>query len=188
MIINKNMKNKNLLLFIVLIFLATALLSAQSGDSIRNKDKLVQNALTNEPYQDNRNSADSTANANSYEPSSLPGDNLNLYAVMKLFRESKTLELFEKNLNDENSAINNLDLNGDGQVDYISVYYNFDGTLHTIVLSVAINENENQDIAAFYVEKDANNQVQIQLVGDEALYGKDYIVEPDPEEGINARQ
>ncbi|NSW95826.1 MAG: hypothetical protein HPY62_14045, partial [Bacteroidales bacterium] len=43
----------------------------------------------------------------------LPGDNLNLYAVMKLFQESETLEGFERSLNDENSRINNLDLNGD---------------------------------------------------------------------------
>jgi len=41
----------------------------------------------------------------------LPGDNLNLYAVMTLFQESKTLEEFERSLNDENSRINNLDLN-----------------------------------------------------------------------------
>ncbi len=29
----------------------------------------------------------------------LPGDNLNLYAVMKLFQESETLEGFERDLN-----------------------------------------------------------------------------------------
>src|SRR5512136_2569208 len=50
----------------------------------------------------------------------LPGDNLNLYAVMKLFQESETLEAFERNLNAEDSHINNLDLNGDNLVDYIT--------------------------------------------------------------------
>ena len=39
----------------------------------------------------------------------LPGDNLNLYAVMTLFQESKTLEEFEMSLNDENSRIMALD-------------------------------------------------------------------------------
>ncbi|HUV01529.1 MAG TPA: hypothetical protein VMW32_11245, partial [Bacteroidales bacterium] len=48
----------------------------------------------------------------------LPGDNLNLFAVMKLFQESETLEGFERSLNDENSRINNLDLNGDNYIDY----------------------------------------------------------------------
>ena len=118
----------------------------------------------------------------------LPGDNLNLYAVMKLFQESKTLEIFEKNLNDENSRINNLDLNGDGQIDYISVVDNFDGKVHTIVLKDAINANESQDVAVFYVGKDANNRVQIQLIGDEALYGKDYIIEPNIGGNANAGQ
>lgn len=118
----------------------------------------------------------------------LPGDNLNLYAVMKLFQESKTLELFEKNLNDENSRINNLDLNGDGKIDYLSVIDNFDGKVHTIVLRDAISSTESQDVAVFYVGKDANNHVQIQLIGDEALYGKDYIIEPNMGENANAGQ
>ncbi len=108
----------------------------------------------------------------------LPGDNLNLYAVMKLFRESKTLEEFERSINDQNTNINNLDLNGDNFVDYIRVLDYVDGNDHTIVLQVAIDERENQDVAVFTVQKYANGQVQIQLIGDEALYGKNYIIEP----------
>ena len=49
----------------------------------------------------------------------LPGDNLNLYAVLKSFQESETLEGFERTLNDESGKINNLDLDGDGKTDYI---------------------------------------------------------------------
>src|SRR5450759_4470249 len=108
----------------------------------------------------------------------LPGDNLNLYAVMKLFRESETLEGFERSLNDENSNINNLDLNGDNLVDYIRVIDYIDGDVHTIVLQVAVDKRENQDVAVFTVQRYANGQVQIQLTGDEALYGRDYIIEP----------
>jgi hypothetical protein len=108
----------------------------------------------------------------------LPGDNLNLYAVMKLFQQSKTLEDFERSLNDQNSTINNLDLNGDNLVDYIKVIDNVNGDVHNIVLQVAINPKENQDVAVFTVQRFQNGQVQIQLTGDEALYGKDYIIEP----------
>ena len=75
----------------------------------------------------------------------LPGDNLNLFAVMKLFQESKTLEEFERTLNDENSRINNLDLNNDNYIDYISVFDNVYGDVHNIVLQVAVNEREKQD-------------------------------------------
>jgi hypothetical protein len=113
----------------------------------------------------------------------LPGDNLNLYAVMKLFQSSETLEGFERSLNDPNSRINNLDLNGDNQVDYIRVIDNVDGDVHNIVLQVAINNRENQDVAVFTVQKDRDGRVYIQLIGDRDLYGKDYIIEPIYNEG-----
>jgi len=115
----------------------------------------------------------------------LPGDNLNLYAVMKLFQESETLEGFERNLNNENSRINNLDLNGDNLIDYITVQDYTDGDVHTIVLRVALNRNEFQDVAVFTVQKFRDGSVQIQLVGDEDLYGKNYIIEPIYDETPN---
>jgi hypothetical protein len=118
------------------------------------------------------------AQPNQEEYLGLPGDNLNLYAVMKLFQESQTLESFEKNLNDENFRINNLDLNGDNFIDYIKVVDYVDRDVHTIVLQVAINPRENQDVAVFTVQRFANGQVQIQLIGDEDLYGRNYIIEP----------
>ena len=108
----------------------------------------------------------------------LPGDNLNLYATMKLFQESETLESFEKNLNDENSRINNLDLNGDNYIDYIMVIDYVDGDVHSIVLRAALNKDETQDVAVFTVQRLRDGSVQVQLVGDEALYGKNYIIEP----------
>jgi hypothetical protein len=108
----------------------------------------------------------------------LPGDNLNLYAVMNLFQESQTLEDFERNLNDANSRINNLDLNGDNMVDYITINDYVDGNVHNIVLRDALNQNETQDVAVFTVQRFSDGNTQIQLIGDEALYGKNYIVEP----------
>ncbi len=108
----------------------------------------------------------------------LPGDNLNLYAVMNLFQNSETLEGFERELNNYDNMINNLDLNSDGYVDYIMVFNYADGDVHHIVLRVALNETEYQDVAVFVVEKLRTGAVQIQLFGDEALYGPDYIIEP----------
>jgi hypothetical protein len=115
----------------------------------------------------------------------LPGDNLNLYAVMDLFQKSETIEGFERSLNDENSRINNLDLNGDNLVDYIMVSDYAEGDVHNIVLRVALNERENQDVAVFIVEKLSDGSVRIQLIGDEALYGKNYIIEPNYAETPN---
>ena len=163
------MQKNCILVLIFLIGLVPAISWAQSG-------------------QDMTTNIDSTAVQNSYGSLGLPGDTLNLFAVMKIFRESETLEIFEKNLNDEQSDFNNLDLNGDGQIDYINVRYNVDGNLHTITLSVALNENAYQDIATFYVEKEANNPVLIHLIGNESLYGKDYIIEPEYEENGQTKQ
>ncbi|MBN1180686.1 MAG: hypothetical protein JXB49_00265 [Bacteroidales bacterium] len=108
----------------------------------------------------------------------LPGDNLNLYAVMNLFQESETLEDFERELNDHNTRINNLDLNGDNMVDYITVTDYVDRNVHTIVLQAVLSRYESQDVAVFTVEQLRNGEVQIQLIGDEALYGRNYIIEP----------
>ncbi len=113
------------------------------------------------------------------EQLNLPGDNLNLYAVMKLFQESPTLEEFEKKLNDPDNKVNNLDLDGDNNIDYIKVADNVEGDIHNITLKVDVNKDEDQDVAVFVVKKDNDGQVQMQLIGDEDLYGKDYIIEPD---------
>lgn len=113
-----------------------------------------------------------------YQSLGLPGDNLNLYATLKLFQESETLELFEKRLNDEESKINNLDLNGDNQIDYIRVIDNIDNNVHFITLQIAVSNTENQDVAVIVVQRE-NDKVQIQVIGDENLYGKDYIIEPN---------
>lgn len=108
----------------------------------------------------------------------LPGDNLNLYAVLDLFQKSKTIEDFEKSLNTEKTGINNLDLNLDGKVDFIKVVTKQKGDDFTFILQVAVNEKENQDVAVILVSKDKDKKVTMQIVGDEALYGKGYIVEP----------
>ena len=108
----------------------------------------------------------------------LPGDNFNLYAVMNLFQQSETIEGFERSLNDENTRINNLDLNNDNLIDYVKAIDYVDGNVHTIVLQAQLDRNDNQDVAVFTVQKLRDGAVQIQLIGDEALYGRNYIVEP----------
>lgn len=108
----------------------------------------------------------------------LPGDNLDLYAVLDLFQKSKTIEDFEKSLNQEKTGINNLDLDLDNKVDFIKVVTKQDGDNFTFVMQVAVNEKETQDVAVILVSKDKEKKVTMQIVGDKDLYGKDYIVEP----------
>jgi hypothetical protein len=70
-------------------------------------------------------------------------------------------------------------------VDYITVSDYVDGNVHTIVLRTALSRSENQDVAVFIVEKLNNGKVRIQLIGDEALYGRNYIIEPNYAETAN---
>ena len=115
---------------------------------------------------------------NDQELLGLPGDNLDLYAVLDLFQKSKTIEDFEKALNEENSGINNLDLNNDSKVDFIKVETKQDGDDFMFILQDAISEKETQDVAVILVSKDKDKKATLQIVGDKELYGKDYIVEP----------
>jgi hypothetical protein len=108
----------------------------------------------------------------------LPGDNLNLYAVLNTFQESRNLKAFERSINDPDNRINNLDLNGDNLVDYIMVSEYVDGNVHYIVMRVAINRREKQDVAVFTIQRFNSGEVYVQLTGDELLYGKNYIIEP----------
>lgn len=108
----------------------------------------------------------------------LPGDNLNLYAVLDLFQKSTTIEEFEKTLNDEKTGINNLDLNLDDKVDFIKVKTEQKDKDFTFILQVDVKEKEIQDVAVILVAKDKNDKVTLQVVGDNDLYGKNYVIEP----------
>ena len=116
----------------------------------------------------------------------LPGDNLDLYAVLTLFQKSKTIEAFEKSLNDEKTGINNLDLNLDKKVDFIKVVTKKDGDAFSFTLQVDVTKTETQDVALILVSKDKKDNVSIQAVGDEDLYGKDYVIEPKGNSSITA--
>jgi len=107
----------------------------------------------------------------------LPGDNLDLYAVLDLFQKSKTIEEFEKSLNLEKTAINNLDLDLDNKVDFIKVVTKKEGDDFSFILQVAVSKTETQDVAVILVSKDEKKKITMQIVGDKDLYGKDYIVE-----------
>jgi uncharacterized membrane protein YgcG len=110
----------------------------------------------------------------------LPGDNLDLYAVLNIFQKSKTIEDFEKSVNLKETGINNLDLDLNDTVDFIKVVTKQDGTNFTFILQVDVSKKEVQDVAVILVSKDKDGKVTMQIVGDKDLYGKDYVIEPKP--------
>lgn len=123
-------------------------------------------------------SSDDTAGPDS---TGLGGDHFNLAAALELFKNSKSPEDFEKKLNSKETNVNNLDLNGDNKIDYIRVVDNMKGNAHAIVLQVPISEKESQDVAVIEIEKKGDKQAEIQIVGNELLYGDSNIVEPKSE-------
>lgn len=104
--------------------------------------------------------------------------NLDLEAIASVFGESENLEDFEKKLNDPDTQISNLDLNGDGEVDYLRVLENSKEETHLITIQAVIAKDQYQDVATIDVEKDSNGETQVQVVGDVFMYGPDYIITP----------
>ncbi len=106
-------------------------------------------------------------------------DNLDLEAVASIFGESKDLEDFEKKLNDPKTQISNLDLNNDGEVDYLRVMETgTEKNVHTISIQAVIGKDQFQEVATIDVEKDSKGKEQVQVIGNVNMYGPNYYVTP----------
>ena len=86
----------------------------------------------------------------------VPGDHFSLEGALELFKKSSSPEEFEKMLNSPDSKVNNLDLNGDGYIDYIRVLDRYEGNVHAFILQAVISERESHDIAVIELEKLSN--------------------------------
>lgn len=115
-----------------------------------------------------------TVEATSYDISY----NLDLKAVASIFGESRDLEEFEMRLNDYDSGISNLDLNDDGEVDYLRVIETYEKKVHVIVIQAVLDRDIFQDVATIVVEKKSNRVTYVQIIGDPFMYGSNYIIEP----------
>ena len=115
-----------------------------------------------------------TTRAASYDIS----DNLDLDAVASIFGDSENLEEFERTLNDPDNRISNLDLNEDGYIDYLRVLENSSDRNSLIVIQAVLDEDVFQDVATIEIERVHNGNPRVQIVGDEYIYGNNYIIEP----------
>ncbi len=100
-------------------------------------------------------------------------EGLDLKAVGELLRNAKDGAEFEKLLNSRNNGVNNLDLNEDGQVDYIAVTEYGDGTVKGFSLTTEPAPGEVQEVATIEVEK-SNDQANVQIHGNEQIYGRNH--------------
>ncbi len=109
--------------------------------------------------------------------SSEVSENLDLEAVASVFGESDDIEDFEKRLNDPNTQISNLDLNKDGEVDYLRVNESSKNDTHKVTIQAVIEKDKYQDVAVINVEKDGDEET-VEVVGDVNMYGSSYVIYP----------
>lgn len=119
-----------------------------------------------------------TAAPQQADSTGLAGDQFDLRGALDLFRRSKDLESFQRALNTADNHVNNLDLNADGEVDFIQVRTIADGESRVVVLSSALGKDDVQDIATIQMERRSDGVVALQVLGDEALYPDSTIIEP----------
>ena len=102
---------------------------------------------------------------------------LDLQAVAAAFAEAKSVKEFETLLNSSRYMINNLDLNGDGYIDYLRVLETRKGYYHALLIQACIAPGLFQDVATLVAERRAN-LLYVEVIGDPYLYGYNYIVRP----------
>jgi len=107
------------------------------------------------------------------------GEDFDLEALPGVLEKVSDFEELEKAINEEGNDVNNLDLDGDEEVDYVLIQMENEGDTYIAYLRVAMSETEYQDVATIEMEKQSSTAATFQIVGDEALYGKDYILEPE---------
>ncbi len=136
-------------------FLLLALLTSVLGLSVQAQNRTIINSTNSEI-----------------------SDNLDLRAVASIFGDSRNLQDFERRLNDPRLQISNLDLNYDNEVDYLRVIESVQKRTHVVIIQSVIDRDLYQDIATIEVEKDWYDNVSIQVVGNNYMYGNNYIFEP----------
>ncbi len=105
-------------------------------------------------------------------------ENLDLTAIATVFAQAKNMKDFENKLNDYRNQVSNLDLNNDGYVDYLRVLKLYESNQNVILIQAVLDNNYFQDVATILVGRDVYNREYIQIIGEPALFGEHYILEP----------
>ena len=99
-------------------------------------------------------------------------DGLDLQAVGELVKRAKDAEDLERLLN-QKGGVNNLDLNGDGKVDFLRVTEYGDDKTKGFSLTTEPEKGEVQEIATIEIEKAQDQQkADVYVSGNEQIYGQ----------------
>lgn len=147
----------------------------------------VTSIVTETPYSGNRTSYRTTVRTNRTNSVTTnvyaANDDISLYldlqGVAAAFSQASTVKEFESLLNDSSYMLSDLDLNGDGYVDYLRVLETLDGSTHVFLIQAVLGEDVYQDVATLVAEVPASTTTyHVQVIGAPFLYGPDYIIEP----------
>lgn len=95
---------------------------------------------------------------------------LDLDAVTALAKKAKDAADFERLLNSQTEAVNNIDLNDDNKVDYINVTEYGSGDRRGFSLTTEISSGKTQEIATIDFQKEGE-KTTMQTTGNPSLYG-----------------
>jgi hypothetical protein len=97
---------------------------------------------------------------------------LDLVALGEMLKKTKDAKTLEEELNKEGS-INNVDLDGDGKIDYLKVTEYGSGNERGLSITDEVKKGEVQEIATVQIAKDANNdkQANVDIQGNQDIYG-----------------
>ncbi len=95
---------------------------------------------------------------------------LDLNATTELAKKAKDGADFERLLNSQAEAVNNIDLNDDNKVDYIKVTEYGSGERRGFSLTTEIAEGKTQEIATIDFKREAGSAT-VQTTGNPSLYG-----------------
>ena len=101
-------------------------------------------------------------------------EGLDLQAIGSLLRKAGNAEQFERLLNDPDEGVNNLDLDEDGNVDYIKVTEYGDDQAKGFSLSVAVGKGDEQEIATVEVDKSSGSHANVDVHGNRHIYGDNH--------------
>ena len=99
---------------------------------------------------------------------------LDLQAVASLIKTTQNAEELERKLNSSDQRINNLDLDEDGKVDFISITEYGADSMRGFSLTVDLAGGETQEVATIEIEKDAEEMANIQAHGNPNIYGNNH--------------
>ena len=156
--------------------LKIALLSIAAGLFVTGCNQQPQQVATTDPYANNTH----VANIAPEEWDYWAKDNFNLQRIGPILERSRSAREFETYLN-EPDGINNLDLNGDGYVDYLSVDEYPECNEFECGLSIydAYGPDLRQEVATlvFYRDEPRYPGARILITGNDILYGDNFYYE-----------